>query len=146
MPCRSPAPGPVSHPTFSAWMSRSASPRREQPRNQAAPTRLTFAGQAGSRKQRATARAEPLFRSARSVKIRIGYEITYDCPKPTPMLLVLSVHPSRQADLLTPNRITFDRPIAAADYRDGFDNICSRIVAPMGVLTVSSEQIIADAG
>jgi transglutaminase-like putative cysteine protease len=86
------------------------------------------------------------FRSARSVKIRIGYEITYECPKPTPMLLVLSVHPSRQADLLTPHRIVFDPPIASADYLDAFGNICTRIVAPAGVLTISSDQIVADPG
>jgi transglutaminase-like putative cysteine protease len=80
------------------------------------------------------------------VKIHIGYEITYECPKPTPMLLVLSVHPSRQADLLTPQRIVFDPPIASADYRDGFGNICTRILAPTGLLTISSDQIIADPG
>jgi transglutaminase-like putative cysteine protease len=80
------------------------------------------------------------------VKIRIGYEITYECPKPTPMLLVLSVHPSRQADLLTPHRIVFDPPTASADYRDGFDNICTRIVAPAGRLTISTDQIVTDPG
>jgi len=80
------------------------------------------------------------------VKIRIGYEIRYDCPQPTPMLLVLGVHPSRQADLLTPHRIVFDPPIPAADYRDGFGNICTRILAPAGALTISSDQIVADPG
>jgi len=80
------------------------------------------------------------------VKIRVGYEITYQCPKPTPMLLVLSVHPSRHTDLLTPNRIVFDPPIAAADYRDAFGNICTRILAPAGSLTISSDQIVADTG
>jgi transglutaminase-like putative cysteine protease len=80
------------------------------------------------------------------VKIRIGYEITYDCPQPTPMVLVLSVHPSRQADLLTPQRIVFDPPIGAVDYRDGFDNICTRILAPVGTLTISSDHIVTDSG
>ena len=80
------------------------------------------------------------------MKIRIGYEITYDCPQPTPMILVLSVHPSRQADLLTAQRIVFDPPIAAVDYRDGFDNICTRILAPAGTLTISYDQIVADPG
>jgi hypothetical protein len=28
-----------------------------------------------------------------SMKIRAGYEISYDCPQPTPMILTLSVHP-----------------------------------------------------
>ena len=31
------------------------------------------------------------------MKIRAGYEISYDCPQPTPMILTLSVHPSRIA-------------------------------------------------
>ena len=38
------------------------------------------------------------------MQIRAGYEISYDCPQPTPMILTLSVHPSRFADLLTPDR------------------------------------------
>jgi hypothetical protein len=32
------------------------------------------------------------------MKIQAGYEIAYDCVQPTPMLLMLRVHPSRQAD------------------------------------------------
>ncbi len=46
---------------------------------------------------------------ASPVKIRAGYEIAYDCPQPTPMILALSVHPSRGLDLLTRGRIA-DRP------------------------------------
>jgi transglutaminase-like putative cysteine protease len=56
------------------------------------------------------------------------------------------VHPSRQADLSAPQRIVFDPPIASADYRDGFGNICTRIVAPAGRLTISSDQVVADPG
>ena len=39
------------------------------------------------------------------MKIRAGYEISYDCPQPTPMILTLSVHPSRFSDLRTPNLV-----------------------------------------
>src|SRR4051794_5376351 len=62
------------------------------------------------------------------------------------MLLVLSVHPSRHADLLTPHGMVFDPPLAADDYCDAFGNICTRILAPAGTLTISSDQIIADSG
>ena len=47
---------------------------------------------------------------------------------------------------MTPHRIVFDPPIAATDYRDGFGNTCTRIVAPAGALTISSEQVVADPG
>ena len=60
------------------------------------------------------------------MRIRIGYEIAYDCPQPTPMLLMLSVHPSRVADLATPAPIQFDPPIPIDQLRDGFGNICTR--------------------
>ena len=80
------------------------------------------------------------------MKIRAGYSIAYECPQPTPMALMLSLHPSRMADLATPHRITFDPPIAARDYRDGFDNICTRIIAPPGRLTVAIDFVVSDPG
>jgi hypothetical protein len=47
------------------------------------------------------------------MKIRAGYEIAYDCLQPTPMILTLSVHPSRFPDLLTLDRLRLDRPADA---------------------------------
>ena len=80
------------------------------------------------------------------MRIRAGYEITYDSPQPTPMLLVLSVEDGRLKDLETPHRIAFDPPIEARDYRDGFGNACTRIVAPVGQLTILADFVIRDSG
>jgi transglutaminase-like putative cysteine protease len=80
------------------------------------------------------------------MRIRAGYELVYDCPQPTPMLLMLSVHPSRSGDLLTPHEMGFDPPVDATHYRDGFNNLCTRIVAPIGRLKISSEFDVADPG
>ena len=44
------------------------------------------------------------------MKIRAGYEISYDCPQPTPMILQVSVHPSRIPDLLSWDRMQIDPP------------------------------------
>ena len=78
--------------------------------------------------------------------IRAGYEIAYECQHPTPMLLQLSIHPSRIPDLVTPQDIVFDREVARRDYRDGFGNICTRIVAPPGITTISADFVVADPG
>jgi len=78
--------------------------------------------------------------------IRAGYEIAFECTGPTPMLLVLSIHPSRMPDLVTPHRITFDREVIPYDYIDGFGNVCTRIIAPAGVTTIRTEFVIADSG
>ena len=80
------------------------------------------------------------------MKIRAGYEIAYECPQPTPMVLMLSVHPSRMADLAAPHRITFDPPVAARDYRDDFGNICTRMVAPPGASRSSTDFVVSDSG
>jgi transglutaminase-like putative cysteine protease len=80
------------------------------------------------------------------VEIRAGYDISYDCPQPTPMLLALSVHPSRMDDVIGPHQIFFDPPIGATEYRDGFGNICHRIVAPAGRLRISAHFSVRDSG
>lgn len=37
------------------------------------------------------------------MRIRIGYELVYEFPRPTPMILTLNVHYSRASDLLRPS-------------------------------------------
>ena len=80
------------------------------------------------------------------MKIRAGYEISYDCPQPTPMMMALSVHPSRFPDLLTPDRMRLDPPVPANTYHDGFGNFCHVIRAPAGRLTLSADFLVKDSG
>jgi transglutaminase-like putative cysteine protease len=78
--------------------------------------------------------------------IRAGYEIAYSCPQPTPMILTLSVHPSRINDLVRPDRVLFDPPVAANTYHDSFGNFCHVIQAPTGKLTMRTDFLIRDSG
>ena len=80
------------------------------------------------------------------MKIRAGYEISYDCPQPAPMILMLSIHPSRVPDLLTPDHMRFDPPIPANTYHDSFGNFCHVIRAPAGRLTMSTDFLMQDKG
>jgi transglutaminase-like putative cysteine protease len=80
------------------------------------------------------------------MKIRAGFEISYDCPQPTPMILALSVHPSRLPDLQTPNSVKFDPPMPVTEYRDGFGNICHVIRAPAGRLRIATAVLVRDSG
>lgn len=80
------------------------------------------------------------------MQIRFGYELVYDCPQPTPMVLMLTVHHSRAADLVAPDVIVADPSIPVRGYRDGFGNWCSRIVAPAGRSRVSASGVINDTG
>jgi len=35
--------------------------------------------------------------------IEAGFDVAFECPAATPMILQLSIHPSRDADMLTPD-------------------------------------------
>ena len=80
------------------------------------------------------------------MRIHTGFEITYDCPEPVPMLLMLSVHPSRRGDLETPDWVRTDPMVDVRQYIDGFGNICSRVLAPAGRFVISADFIIRDTG
>ena len=80
------------------------------------------------------------------MQIKAGYTLTYECPRPTPTLLTLKIHPTRRADLLTPEVLTFSPPVETWDYTDGFGNVCTRLTAPAGRTTISTEFEIHDSG
>jgi len=80
------------------------------------------------------------------MRIRAGFEITYDCPAPVPIMLTLSVHPSRREDLETPDWLRTDPVVEVGQYIDSFGNICSRILAPAGRIVLSSDFVVRDSG
>jgi transglutaminase-like putative cysteine protease len=80
------------------------------------------------------------------LKIRAGYDIAFNCFQEVPMLLMLSVHPSRQQDLLTDHVIQVSPSVQARDFRDAFGNVCTRLVAPPGLIEFRNEFVIADSG
>jgi transglutaminase-like putative cysteine protease len=82
----------------------------------------------------------------RAMLIRAGYELTYECPSAVSMLLMVSVHRSRMADLLTSGEITYTGGAVPRTYDDRFGNLCTRIVAPPGRLTISTDFVIQDSG
>ena len=80
------------------------------------------------------------------MRIRVGYEITYQCPQPTPFVLTLRVHPSRAHDLEQPDLIVTRPMLPFRDYVDGFGNICSRLTFPAGATTITADAVVRDFG
>jgi transglutaminase-like putative cysteine protease len=81
-----------------------------------------------------------------AMRLTTGFSISYDCPAPVPMLLMLSVHPSRRNDLESVDSLRTEPPVAVHQYTDAYGNICSRLTAPAGVLRLSADFIIRDSG
>ncbi len=80
------------------------------------------------------------------MRIRVGYELTFDSPQPTPMVLMLTIHHTRAGDLLVPDRMASQPAVPITDYRDGFGNWCSRLVAPAGRIQLSARALVNDSG
>ena len=80
------------------------------------------------------------------MKIRVGYELIYDFPQPTPMIMVLGTHFTRASDVITPDYLATNPSVPISPYRDVFGNWCSRIVAPAGRMRLSADGVVRDSG
>jgi transglutaminase-like putative cysteine protease len=80
------------------------------------------------------------------MKIRAGYDIAFEVPQLTPIILMVSVHPSRAKDILTSPKILASPDLSMRDYQDTFGNICTRVTAPPGLVEFASSFEIRDSG
>lgn len=78
--------------------------------------------------------------------IHAGFDIAFRCQAPTPMLLQLNVHSSREADLLSPDMIKSNPSIPTTSYLDRFGNRVTRVEVPPGLVTFSNRFTIYDSG
>ncbi len=78
--------------------------------------------------------------------IRIGYELIFDVPAPTPMLLMLDTHPSRDGSIVRGGPPQLDPYIPMRLFVDPFGNRVGQIVAPAGKVRIWNEGVISDSG
>jgi transglutaminase-like putative cysteine protease len=78
--------------------------------------------------------------------IRAGYEISIHCDNETPLMALLSIHPSRAKDLRSPAIITSSGCAPLVASLDEFGNIRTRTLAPAGIMKLSTNFIIEDSG
>jgi len=76
------------------------------------------------------------------MKLRVGYDLVYECEQATPMMLMLNTHYSRVQDVLSADVLMVDPPVPITQYRDAFGNLCSRIVAPAGRISLSTTAVL----
>ncbi len=77
--------------------------------------------------------------------IRVGYELTFDLPEPVAMTLMLSIHPTRAADVRA-YRSSVEPEIPVQTFTDAFGNTCGRILAPAGRMKLLADGVVEDSG
>jgi len=80
------------------------------------------------------------------MRIRVGCELVYDMPAPTPMIVILNVHYSLFNRLEAADHLITDPPVPIESYRDAFGNWCCRLVAPAGRFKLGTDGVVQDNG
>ena len=80
------------------------------------------------------------------ILIKLGYDIAFGLPAATTIVYVLHIHPSRTADLVTPESFRIEPGLPVEEYFDGFGNRCGRVNAPAGNIRLLNEAVIRDSG
>ena len=81
------------------------------------------------------------------MKIRCGFEITYDVRSPSPMILLLNLVPDRSGDVVGgTDAVRFSRPVESSEYSDMFGNRCVRLMATPGLLVMANDFVVQDPG
>src|SRR5260221_3682393 len=57
------------------------------------------------------------------MEIKVGFDISYTSIQPTPMVIMLSIHPSRQKDIIGTETIVAEPNVPIGFYRDSFGNM-----------------------
>jgi transglutaminase-like putative cysteine protease len=79
--------------------------------------------------------------------LRLGYDIHFQIiPASVPIVALLNVHPSRVADLRSPDELQVGPATQLDSFLDSFGNRCVRFVARQGALRLSNSTLINDSG
>ena len=78
--------------------------------------------------------------------IRLGYDIRFQLASSVPIVALLNVHPSREKDLVEPDRLTVSPDVPVEEFIDGFGNRMTRFLSPEGELRLTNSTLIRDSG
>ncbi|HWA69681.1 MAG TPA: transglutaminase family protein [Rhizomicrobium sp.] len=80
------------------------------------------------------------------MRIEGGYDIAFSFKATTPLLLQVHLHPELRGRLEAPESFRLMPAVPYRTYTDDFGNRCTRLVAPVGTLTLSNRFVIRDSG
>jgi transglutaminase-like putative cysteine protease len=78
--------------------------------------------------------------------IRIGYEFLFNMETPSLMLLMLALHPEREASVWRHGGMRVEPNVPIYEFLDREGNRCRRLFAPAGPLRLWDDMIVSDSG
>ncbi len=78
--------------------------------------------------------------------IRAGYDISFDYPAPTSVVIMLFMHPSRFSDIRKPEHFQVLPFVPCSEYFDLYGNRCTRVFVSEGRTSYRNEVLVNDNG
>jgi transglutaminase-like putative cysteine protease len=78
--------------------------------------------------------------------IRVGYDIVFEHPAPTPIVAMLYLHPSCRPKVRRDEYLLIDPAVQVGEYLDGFGNRCGRFTSPAGRIRLWNDAVVEDSG
>ena len=78
--------------------------------------------------------------------IRVGYDIIFEHPAPTPIIAMLYLHPSRHQTIRLGEYLLVEPSVQVSEYSDVFGNRCGRLIAPAGQVRLWNDAVVEDDG
>ena len=78
--------------------------------------------------------------------IRVGYDIMFEHPAPTPIIAMLYLHPSRRSSIRRDEYLLVEPQVQVSEYIDSFGNRCGRLIAPAGPVRFWNDAVVEDSG
>ncbi len=78
--------------------------------------------------------------------IRVGHQFSLRFTQPTPLVLLLSLHPSRDASLRRAESLNTLPGLPLTRYSDLYGNRCTRLLAPAGEVCFYNDAVVEDSG
>jgi transglutaminase-like putative cysteine protease len=78
--------------------------------------------------------------------IKVGCEIEFTFPAPTPVILMLSLHPLRAPTIRKHENLQVSPPVPLSQFFDLNGNRCARALVPAGHVSFSNDAVVEDCG
>ena len=78
--------------------------------------------------------------------IQVDFEISFTFPESTPVVLMMFLHPSRDATVRSAEQFSIQPLVSVSRFVDNFGNRCARAVVPAGFVVFRNRAIVEDSG
>jgi transglutaminase-like putative cysteine protease len=80
------------------------------------------------------------------MQIRVDFEMAFEFVEPTPLLMMMSLHPSRDPTVRRAENLSITPYVPITQFSDAFGNRCARACVPAGQVIFRNEAIVEDCG